>query len=149
MWAVQGSPGFPAWFGLVLLAICIVSLICYIRFDRWVAPRAVILWAAEQGYTILRLDRIYFGRTWFAARREMSHVSRPTNTQVLYRIEARTSEGVASEAWLVVGGPMWACQSASRCPVRVQWRRSWIEDPKPLSTPKPDASPMWDEVIDR
>ncbi|HEY2156526.1 MAG TPA: hypothetical protein VGH33_12920 [Isosphaeraceae bacterium] len=119
------------------------------RFANRIAPRAVTVWAAEQGYEILQLDRIYFGSSWFAAKRELSPALRPANMHVLYWAVVRTSKGVASEAWLVVGDALSPCQSASRCPVRVQWRGSWFEDPKPLSTPNPGSSPMWDEAVYR
>jgi hypothetical protein len=148
MWAIQGDSPFPAWFGLVFLAIFSFLVISRARFDKWIAPKAVLLWASENGFVILRLDRIY-GWTRFAARRELRPVMRPSSCQVLFWVVVRTSERVASDAWLVVGDSLWPGQSASRCPVRVQWRGSWIEEPKPLPTPKPARSPMWDEAIDQ
>lgn len=120
MWSVQGKSDLGAWFGLGLFLTWLLFLFSFVRFDRWVAPRAAARWAADHGYRLIRLDRVY-GSPWFGAPSLIRKPARPALCQALYDLLVSTPEGTYAEGWLIVGGCLWPCQSASRCPVQVQW----------------------------
>jgi hypothetical protein len=99
LWAASGGTGLECCFFLPVMAFLLYLQATYWHFYWHSAPEALLRWAQERGYRILRQERRTFRRGPF--------FWGSSSYQIVYRIEVQDKQGTRRRGWVRIGKYTW------------------------------------------